>query len=68
MEKQLTKKNRLIIEDSETKEVWEWKILDHYVYVTYAYTEFADPEMDDFTFQYVPNDVFDAILADYKRS
>jgi len=68
MEKQLTKKNRLIIEDSETKEVWEWEILDHYVYVTYTYTEFADPEMDDFTFQYVPNDVFDAILADYKRS
>ena len=68
MEKQLTKKNRLIIEDSETKEVWEWEIMDTHVHVTYTFTDFADPECDEFIFQYVPNDVFDAILADYKRS
>jgi hypothetical protein len=62
MEKQLT------IEDSETKEVWTWEVLDTYVHVTYRYTEFGDPEMDDFSFQYIPNEVFEAVVTDYEQT
>ena len=62
MEKQLT------IASNNAKEVWTWEIQDTHVYVTYKCTQDDDPDWEEFSFQYVPKDVFEAIMTDYEST